>query len=147
VLEIFVLVSMCRYLHRTATNKGHAGWPFVLLMIFGWFAGGIAGGVAGLLLLGDDGEFPVGALIGYFGGAALSCLGNALIVAMLPDRSPDWDGDRHDDERSYAERRRREGARRARLDDDDEGDMVDLQTADDRTREADRQWRRKWGDR
>ena len=38
MLEVIMLVAMCRYLNRTATAKGRPGWPFAVLMVFGWVA-------------------------------------------------------------------------------------------------------------
>lgn len=56
--EIVILISMCRYLARTAKSKEQPGWPFVLLMIFSWFVGGIGGAIAGVAITGDDhGDF------------------------------------------------------------------------------------------
>lgn len=151
--EIFILVSMCRYLHRTAKNKGQPGWPFVLLMIFAWFVGGIGGAIAGTVAMGDGGneDISIPAIIGYVIGVSLACIGNALIVAMLPDRTRDTDRDRYEDERDYTERRRPSGAPRGRLADEHEED--DRRDRDDREddrrdrdeREDDRNWRpRKW---
>ena len=104
MLEIFILVAMCRHLHKTATNKGYAGWPFAVLMVFGWFVGGIGGAVGGVILMGDGGgEIPVSGVIGYLLGVALACIGNALLVAVLParERPDDEDDDRPRRQRAY----------------------------------------------
>ncbi len=135
MLEIFVLVAMCRYLHRTAKGKGWAGWPFVLLMIFGWFAGGFGGAIGLSIMLPDlNDEFPVAMLLGYLCGVVLSCVGNAIIVAMLPNKATD-------DDRDYSDRRRRRSA-----DDDDDDDPRDRRgrrdDRDDDDRDDDRDSRR-----
>lgn len=142
MLEIFVLVAMCRYLHKTARAKGRPGWPFVLLMIFGWFAGAIGGGILGIMIGGDDGEFPIGFIVGYLVGAALACIGNAIIVNLLtPVHDPEAE-EREEEEREYIERRRRQ----ARLA-DEEDDRADRQhDNEDDIPERDREWRRRYGD-
>lgn len=132
MLEIFVLISMCRYLNRTATEKGCPGWPFVLLMIFGWFAFGIGGGIVGLLVMGGDGDLPVGAIIGYIAGVILACLANSMIVAMLPNRAV-----RDDYDRDYSPRRRGD----SRWEDEQEDDRRPRQ-AQTRDEQDDREWRR-----
>jgi hypothetical protein len=151
VCEIFILVSMCRYLHRTATNKGQPGWPFVLLMIFAWFVGGIGGGIAGIATLGDDSDGRFGFIIGYLIGVSIACIGNALIVALLPDRTRDEERYRYEDERDYTDRRSRYGdAPRGRLADEDEYDDRDRDRdyRGDREERDDREWRRRnWDDR
>jgi hypothetical protein len=137
MLEIFVLITMCRYLHKTATGKGWPGWPFVLLMIFGWFAFGIGGGILGIVVTGDDGDLPVGGIIGYLAGVVLACLSNAMIVGILPNKSV-----KDDDDRDYSPRRRGD----ARWEDEYEDDRRP-RTAQARDDRDDREWRRTRDDR
>lgn len=140
MLEIVVLISMCRYLHKSATGKGWPGWPFVLLMILGWFAFGIGGGIAGILVSGDDGDLPVGGIIGYVVGVVLACLANAMIVGILPNRKVTDDYDRDDSPRRRGDDRwedeydddRRQRHARSRDDRDDRDDRERRRSRDDR---------------
>lgn len=127
-----MLVTVCRYLNRTATAKGRPGWPFVVLMVFAWVAAGIAGAVVGYLAERPAStEFSIGAVVGYITGVGIACVGMSLIVNMMP---PAFSHERAtvDDERAYVEWRKRHDARpvKARLADDEEGEqVVDLQPA------------------
>jgi hypothetical protein len=151
VLEILLLVSMCRYLNRTATAKGRAGWPFVVLMVFGWVAAGVCGAVIGFLAEGPSTtEFSLGALGGYIGGVIVACVGMSLIVNAMPAAySPQR---AVSDEQAYVEWRKRQGARptKARLaDDEEEDEVVDLQPANaPPPPRAQRAWKKRdWHDR
>ena len=139
MIEIIVLFLMGRYLHSTATKKGWPGWPFVLLMIFGWFVCAIGGGVVGMIVTDDwDSELPVGGIVGYFVGAVFACVGNALVVAMLPNKAVDDDRDystrrrgrRYDEGEDNDDPRDRRGRRYDR-DDDDRDDRRGRRRDDD----------------
>lgn len=114
MLEILVLFSMCRFLHKKATEKGWPGWPFVLAMIFSWVGFGFSGAVVGVIVTGDDGELPVGGIIGYLVGAVMACITNAVFVNLLPDRNDQPDDDDY---------RPRPRSQRERFDDGDEDSL------------------------
>lgn len=137
MLEIIILVAMCRHLHGKAKKKGWPGWPFVLLMIFGWFVFGIGAGIAGIIISGDDGDIPIGGIIGYLLGVVLACVTNVLIVALLPDRGV------QDDDEDYSDRRRRRFRQDSyESDEADEDDRRGRRRRDDREDEEDRDDRR-----
>lgn len=124
MLEIIVVISMCRFLHKKATDKGWPGWPFVLTMIIGWLAFALGGLILGIILSGDDGEFPIGGVIGYLIGAVIACVSNTMVVTMLPNRKTETEDD------DYTDRRRR----RRRYEDDDDDDRRDRQDREGRRR-------------
>jgi hypothetical protein len=153
VLELFILIAMCRYLNRTATAKGRPGWPFAVLMVFAWVAAGITGAVIGYLVEGaTGGGYSLGALLGYVIGVAMACVGMAVIVNAIPGIET-HERESVDDERAYVEWRKRQGtrAKKARLaDEEDEAEpVVDLQPADaPPPPRAPRAWKKRdWDDR
>lgn len=129
-LEILLLIGMCRYLIRTATAKGHTGWPYCVLMVVGWFVLGIVGAVAGYLVEGAHNDnYSIGAFLGYVVGVALACGGMALLVNALSDNSNAYERAAVSDEQAYIRWRKRNGAKKARLADEEEV-PVDLTPAD-----------------
>jgi len=155
-LELFLLIGMCRYLNRTATAKGRPGWPFILLMIFGWYAAVIAGAVVGYIAEGAPRtDYSIGAFCGYVVGGAVACVGVSLIVNSMTDLSNAHERTALSDEQAYIQWRKRRGAKPAKAKlideekDEEEEEVVDLQPANapppPRARRA---WKRKeWDDR
>jgi hypothetical protein len=70
MLEILLLVYLCRKVGEMMRAKGRsAGWMQVLLVV-GWFAGEFMGAVLGVVLAGLDGApMYLGALLGAAAGA------------------------------------------------------------------------------
>jgi hypothetical protein len=130
-LELFLLIGMCRYLMRTATAKGHTGWPFAVLMVIAWFIVGIVGGVVGYFAEGaPSSDYSVGAFCGYVVGAAIACGGMALLVNSLTDHSTAHEQAAIQDEQAYIQWRKRHAAKKAKFADEEEEPVVDLQPAD-----------------
>lgn len=156
-LEILLLISMCRYLNRTATAKGRPGWPFAVVMVFAWIVAGLCGAVIGYIAEGNASrEFSMGAVCGYVVGVVVACVVMSLIVNSLTDLSNAHERAAVSDEQAYIQWRKRHGAKpaKAKLVDEEKGegegeDVVDLQPANapppPRARRA---WKRKeWDDR
>ena len=130
--------------HRKAKSKGWPGWPFVLILIFLYVAGVIAGLVAAGLVVafatgqqaangaGDDfAEF----IIGYLVGASLGAIAGYLLVLALPDRS---ESEADDDE--FDDRLRRRPVRADRDDDGDDRRLPKARRADEDDGDG---WRRR----
>ncbi len=129
-LELFLLIGMCRYLLRTAAAKGRTGWPYAVLMVVAWFVFGIMGAVAGYLAEGDhDSDYLIGTLCGYSIGVAIACGGMALLVNSLTDHSTASERAAVQDEQAYIQWRKRHGAKKATVPEEDE-EPVDLSPAD-----------------
>lgn len=98
MIEIIILVFLSISIHRKATGKGYAGWPFVLLAIVLWFAfemvGALIGIIVALLLIGktgDIGDLSCGLLIPTilfaYGAAGFSVWASNKIVARLEPKT------------------------------------------------------------
>ena len=130
MLEIFILFKLGRTISSKARDKGWPGWPFVVIMVFLYGGGVIAGMIAAavvseLLDLNPNGNGPrdiAEFLVGYLCGAVLGALASYLLVLILPDRSEPED-DHYDDESSdRREQRDHDQPRRVRDRDEDEYD-------------------------
>ena len=145
-LEFILLYKMCQHLNRTATARGHTGWPFSVGMVVGWFVAGIAGAVVGYMAEGmPNTRYSVGALCGYAVGVAMACGGMALVVNALSDRAHDHERAAVGEQEEYIEWRKRQGSpKKARLADEEDEEPVDLQPADAPTPpRAERAWKRR----
>lgn len=144
-LEILLLIGMCRYLNRTATAKGHTGWPFAVVMVVLWFVIGVVGAVAGYLVEGaHESDYSVGAFVGYVVGVTLACGGMALLVNALADHSTAYERAAAQDEQDYIQWRKRHGAKKARLAEEGDEPLVDLEPADaPLPPRAERAWKRR----
>jgi hypothetical protein len=71
MLEILLLIYLCRRLGAMLRAKGRsAGWMQVLLVV-AWFVGEFMGAMVGAMLMGIDGAaLYIGALLGAAAGAA-----------------------------------------------------------------------------
>lgn len=115
MLEISILVLLCKFVYKTAEAKGYPGALFAVIMVVSWFGGGIVGGVIGMLEQGEGAEiFPFGFLIGYLVGVGVAGMINYTIVTSLPGATaarpnPSYERQRQRDweEMDYIERRRR----------------------------------------
>ena len=115
MLEISILVLLCKYVYKTADSKGYPGILFAVLMVISWFAGGIIGGVVGMLEQGDGEDYlPFGFLIGYLVGVMLAAGINYAIVSALPESTAARPNPTYEqllreerEEMEYVQRRRR----------------------------------------
>lgn len=102
MIEIIVLIFVSTSVHRKATEKGYAAWPFVLLAIVLWFVfemvGAFIGGMLGFFLVSRAGSggnptcgLVVPILIFGYGAAGFSVwLTNRIVKKLEPktDRVP-----------------------------------------------------------
>ena len=81
MLEIFLLVYLCKKIRATLEAKGRsAGW-FQFLLVVLWFGGEFGGAVVGIMLDGSGGAAYFCALIGAVVGA---CAGVAIANGAAP---------------------------------------------------------------
>jgi hypothetical protein len=103
MIEILILISLCRKLGEKARAKGHkAGWYQFLLVMF-WFGGevgtALAIGIVMAILGEDPDQLALLLYVGAIAGAAFGAWGAFKIVGSLPDLSDDnSDDDRYDDD-------------------------------------------------
>ena len=114
MLEISILVILCKYVYKTAEAKGYPGALFAVIMVVSWLGGGMTGAVIGMMEQGEDDVLPFGFLIGYLVGVMAAAAINYTVVSSLPGATaakpnPNYDRQRQRDweEREYIERRRR----------------------------------------
>ena len=156
MLEIFILIAMCKSLHKKASYKGHPGWIFVLSMVLSWLFLGVGLGVAGLVFFDSgDGEFSIGFVLGYLLGVVAACVGNYLLVLSLPIKDDSKIAEDADDERASIEQTETAGqpdldtAKRAVLEAEDDGPIEltpDRPEGEAPPPKAKRAWQRKYGD-
>lgn len=89
MIELVLVIAMCRHLGGKVRAKGRTAWPFQLMLVVFWFGGEFAAGiVAGIVYAVLNGAAPdaepglwvyLVALAGAGAGAGLAY----LIVAML----------------------------------------------------------------
>jgi hypothetical protein len=86
MLEILVVIILCRRLGEKARQKGRtAGW-YMLMLVGMWVFGELLGGVVGILL--SDGQVTATAYVAALIGAALGAVGAFLIVGALTPLYP-----------------------------------------------------------
>jgi hypothetical protein len=103
VLEILILVALCRNIGKIAATRGRRKWPFQLLVVGLWFSGEIAGGMVGnIISLIRAPDLEPSMIIVYpvaVAGAAAGAFVAFLIAKALPpvvveltaaDPSPTW---------------------------------------------------------
>ena len=71
MLEILLLVYLCRQLGQTLRAKGRSAAWYQFLLVVLWFGGELFGGVVALILGIDGIGMYLGALLGAAGGAAI----------------------------------------------------------------------------
>jgi hypothetical protein len=106
MIEILILINLCKKIGANARAKGHKGGYYQLLLVLFWFGAEIGAAFAiafGLALAGEDPEH-LGILIwlGAIAGAALGAWGAFKIVKSLPDLTRedyDDDYDNYEDDR------------------------------------------------
>lgn len=84
MLEILILIHLCRKNGGIAEKKGHKPGRYKALTVLLWFGGEIFGAIAGAFLTGGGGAVYLLALIGALSGAGLS----RLMVNNLPAAAP-----------------------------------------------------------
>lgn len=95
MLEILLLVYLCRKLGAGLRAKGHrAGW-YQLFLVFAWFGGEFFGafGLGVLLAIVDPEVAPPGGML-YLAslvGAALGALVVFWVARLQPDLQAEWD--------------------------------------------------------
>ena len=105
MLEIFLLIHLGKKLAAKARRRGWAGWPWVILLILGWFGalltGAIASSVAYLATHPGEQEAPLLLVLASAYGVAAcvaACVATGLfvVVGFLPADAAEEDYD--DDE-------------------------------------------------
>lgn len=135
MLEIIILFVCGKKIAAICNEKNRAAWPWVLMMIFFWYGGAIAGAVVGLIAseLSDpraDEPNPVMLFGGIIGGAVLGMVVTFVTVNMLPANEDEYEYDRRrrryddDEDDDYRPRRRRSA-------EDDDRDHDRLRDPDD----------------
>ena len=119
--EIILLFLLGKKIAGMASEKGRAGWPWVLMLIGLWIGGEFTGAVIGAILTDAGGGNQAGqddnmfAILGFaLAGAACGAIITFTIVSLLPPVES------YDDEDDYPRRRRRR-----RYDEDDSDDYDD----------------------
>ncbi len=97
MLEIILVIALCKNLGARVRAKGRTAWPFQTMLVFFWLGGEFAGGiVAGIMHAIRHGGAPIDtfdlslyaiALVGAGLGAGLVY----LIVALLPPITDEFD--------------------------------------------------------
>jgi uncharacterized YccA/Bax inhibitor family protein len=106
MLEILLLINLCRRIGEAARAKGRAAGGYQLMLVAFWFGGevgtALAGGIVMALLFGEQEEGGVFCFLYILAivGAALGAVIAFQIVANLPDAGAPDDLDRwRDDDR------------------------------------------------
>ena len=83
MLEILLLVYLCRHIGRTLRDKGRSPGLYQFLLVAMWFGGEIFGAIVAVAVLGVDGAGAyLGALVGAAGGATIAfVIANSLAPA------------------------------------------------------------------
>jgi hypothetical protein len=82
MLEIILLIALCRNLGNKLRAKARTPWPFQLMLVLAWFGGELVGAVVGVVISGDEG----GCLLYLFAlmGAAVGAAMVSILVHYLP---------------------------------------------------------------
>ncbi len=125
MLEILLLIHLSKKIAAKAREKGRSGGWFVLLLLFLWFGGEIAGAIAAAVALevaGEDNFFIVylAALAGAVCGGVFAFL---IVGALTPVRSEDDYDYADDNDHDDADRDHSRGGGRRDGDRDDERDF------------------------
>ena len=104
MLEIFLLIFLGKRLAAKARSRGYAGWPWVVLLVPGWFGslfvGVVVASIAYLATHPNEEGAPMLLLIpAAYAVAGCVAAGLFLVVGLLPDRRPDDQDDEEYDER------------------------------------------------
>src|SRR4051812_38125168 len=83
MLEILLLVFLCRKIGSMLRDKGRVAWPFQLLLVVCWIVGELAGMVIGIVL--NNGEATMTAYMGAIAGAAV---GATIVFLIANSMSP-----------------------------------------------------------
>ena len=108
MLEIFLLIHLGKKLAAKARRRNWAGWPWVILLVLGWFGGLLAGAIASTVayLATHPGEQEAPLLLVLASGYAVAaCVATGLfvVVGLLPGETPD---EEYDDEEADVPPRR-----------------------------------------
>jgi hypothetical protein len=100
MIELLILINLCRKIGVKAKAKGHKGGYYKLLLVLFWFGAEIGSGFAIALCLsiaGEDAEQLFFLIwLGGIAGAALGAWGAFKIVDSLPDLTRDDSDDDYD---------------------------------------------------
>jgi hypothetical protein len=86
MIEIIIIIALCRRIAEAARKKGRGPAGYRMMLVFFWFGGEIIGAMltAVLLALGDH-ELDDNILIVYAGGFAGAALGALLAFKIVSD--------------------------------------------------------------
>jgi hypothetical protein len=116
MLEILILIALCRNIAAKARAKGRSGGGFGCLLVALWFGCEFAGMIVGAVFSmamngGDEPELALVAVCGLAGGAvgALIAFGIVSAIGPVPQRGEydDYDDRDRDDDRPDDRPRRR----------------------------------------
>lgn len=97
MLEIILVIALCKNLGARVRAKGRTAWPFQTMLVFLWFGGELVGGiVAGIMHAIRNGGVPVDTFDLSLYAIALASAGLGaglvyLIVALLPSITDEFD--------------------------------------------------------
>jgi hypothetical protein len=87
MLEILMLIYLCKRTGVAVRRKGRTEWPYQLLMAGGWFGGELAGLCLGIVLSEEIG-------IAYALALAGAAVGTVVVFIIVVNLAPAWQRDR-----------------------------------------------------
>jgi hypothetical protein len=97
MLEILILIKLCRQIGEMARKKARRAWGYQLMLVLFWFGGEIGGAFfAGLVLLlcGEEIEdYLILVYLSAIAGAALGAWTAFVIVKILPEQADESEDD------------------------------------------------------
>ena len=93
MLEIIIVVVLCKSLGNQLRAKGRKPFWMQFLLVVAWFggefAGGVVGGIAHVIQNGPDAPMGMGVYLFAIVGAALGAGFTFLIASLLPASDPE----------------------------------------------------------
>jgi hypothetical protein len=84
MLEILLLISMCKSIGRIVREKGRSATPFQVMLVVLWLVGEFVGAVVGAIVLGGGMAIYLFALMGAAAGAIVTFVIAKNLQSMDP---------------------------------------------------------------
>jgi len=85
MLEILLVVYLCKQLGKMLRAKGRSATGFQVLLVIAWIVGELGGGIVGVALTNSPGGMYLFALMGAAAGAATCFIIGRNLSSNLPD--------------------------------------------------------------